>query len=80
LRTIRHRNIEIAPGGRWHYLVQTFPDFQARLDTRVYRRSFALTADLLAAGAPHLGTNGISTMTPAVPMHTLEAVRARRAR
>lgn len=66
-RTIRHRSIEIADDGRWHYMIQELPDFLARLETGHYRRSFALTADLLSAGPPHLGRNGISTMTSETP-------------
>ncbi len=78
LRTIRHRSIEIAEDGRWHYLVHDFPDFLARLDTGVYRRVFSFTVDLLAAGPPHLGSGGISTLTSDVPMAAVQAARERR--
>ncbi len=80
LRTIRHRAIENAEDGRWHYLVHDFPDFVARLDTGVYRRVFSFTVDLLAAGPPHLGSNGISTLTADVPRAAVEAARERRRR
>lgn len=72
VRTIRHRRIDNAPDGRWHYLVHHFPDFLERLDTGAYRRSFAFVADLLAAGRPFLGTDGLSTMTLDTPRHRLE--------
>lgn len=72
VRTIRHRRIANAPDGRWHYLVHHFPDFLERLDTGAYRRSFAFVADLLAAGRPFLGTDGLSTMTLDTPRHRLE--------
>jgi len=71
LRTIRHRSIRIADEGRWHYMVHAFPDFVSRMETGAYTRSFALTADLLAAGPPFLGRNGISTMTADTPRFVL---------
>ena len=77
VRTIRHRSIENAEDGRWHYMVHDFPDFVSRLETGAYRRSFAFTADLLSAGRPHLGQY-ISTMTADTPRGMLEQVRARR--
>ncbi len=79
VRTIRHRRIARAPDGRWHYLVHDFPDFLERLDTGAYRRSFTFTSDLLAAGRPHLGEDGVSTMTRETPRAMLEEVRRRRA-
>lgn len=80
VRTIRHRDIENAEDGRWHYLIHDFPDFVARLDTGAYRRVFSFTVDLLAAGPPHLGSNGISTLTSDVPRAAVAAARARRQR
>lgn len=79
VRTIRQRGIEIAEDGRWHYMVHAFPDFLERLDSGAYPRSFALTADLRSAGAPFLGTNGISTMTRETPRRMLNELRERRA-
>jgi hypothetical protein len=79
VRTIRHRDIEIAEDGRWHYMIHDFADFRSRLDTGVYRRSFALTADLLSAGPPFLGRAGISTMNGDTPRGMLEEFRRRRA-
>jgi hypothetical protein len=78
VRTIRHRNIQIAEDGQWHYLIHDFPDFVARLDTGAYRRVFSFTTDLLAAGPPHLGDAGISTLTAAVPQAAGDALRERR--
>ena len=78
LRTIRHRSVPIAPDGRWHYMVQSHADFIERLDTGYYRRSFALTADLLAAGPPYLGEGGVSTLTADVPQAFRERIRAER--
>ena len=80
VRTIRHRSIENAEDGRWHYLIHDFPDFVARLDTGAYRRVFSFTVDLLAAGPPHLGSNGISTLTADVPRASVERARERRRR
>lgn len=79
VRTLRHRRIANAEDGRWHYLVHDFPDFLERLASGAYRRSFAFTADLLAAGRPYLGEDGISTMTRETPRAMLEEVRRRRA-
>jgi len=79
-RTIRHRRIENAEDGRWHYMIHPFDDFVARLDTGAYRRVFSFTTDLLAAGSPHLGSDGISTMGAEVPRRALEELRSRRAR
>lgn len=71
VRTIRHRRIENAASGDWHYMVHDFRDFLARLETGVYRRSFAFTFDLLSAGAPHLGRH-VSTMTASTPRATVD--------
>ncbi len=79
IRTLRHRSIPLAVDGRWHYLVQDYDDFLGRLDTGVYRRSFAFTADLLAAGPPHIGADGISTLDETVPRAMIEVARERRA-
>lgn len=62
LRTVRRRGFDKAPGGRWHYVVHDFPDFLERLDSGRYGRSFGLMAALRAAGPPHFGTTGISTI------------------
>jgi hypothetical protein len=78
VRTIRHRRIPKAPRGRWHYMVHHFPDFLERLETGAYPRSFTLVADLLAAGAPFLGQDGLSTMTRDTPRRMLERLRASR--
>jgi len=78
VRTIRHRRIPKAPRGRWHYMVHHFPDFLERLDTGAYHRSFALVGDLLAAGPPFLGADGVSTMTRDTPRRALERARASR--
>ncbi|MEM9192515.1 MAG: hypothetical protein AAGF12_25295 [Myxococcota bacterium] len=80
VRTIRHRSIEIARDGRWHYMIHDFADFQSRLDTGAYDRSFAFTADLLSAGPPFLGRNGISTMTRETPRTVFERAQRRQAR
>ncbi len=75
VRTIRHRDTPVAADGRWHFVVQDFTDFEARLATGAYRRSFALTADLLSAGPPHLGRDGLSRMTSEVPHRMAEAAQ-----
>jgi hypothetical protein len=80
VRTIRHRSIANAEDGRWHYLIHDFPDFVARLDTGAYRRVFSFTVDLLAAGPPHLGSGGISTLTADAPRASVERARERRRR
>lgn len=77
VRTIRHRDIPVAQEGRWHYLVHEFADFLERLETGAYKRSFAFASDLLAAGAPFLGADGVSTMTKQTRRAMLEEVRQR---
>ena len=78
VRTIRGRMLQIAEDGRWHYMVHDFPDFMTRLDSGAYRRSFALVADLLAAGPPHHGADGISTMTAETPRPMMDRLVERR--
>jgi hypothetical protein len=56
----------VKPGPRdWHYVVQEMPDFLARLRTGRYRHSFQLVGDILAAGPPSLGADGLSHLTTA---------------
>jgi hypothetical protein len=80
LRTMRHRSVPNAVDGQWHWLVHDYDDFLGRLDTGVYRRSFAFTADLLAVGDARIGPDGLSTMDAAIPRAMLELARERRAR
>src|SRR5262249_27032643 len=79
VRTIHHRRISNAPDDDWHYMVEEAGDFLERLETGFYKRSFALIADLLAAGAPFLGQEGISTMGLDTPRALLEAYRLKSA-
>ncbi len=68
VRTIRYARIKIAKRGRWHYMVQDFPDFLSRIQTGFYPNSYSLIDDLLAAGPPYLNNKkGISTMTAQTP-------------
>jgi hypothetical protein len=71
VRTIRHRRIENAAAGDWHYMVHDFRDFVARISTPPYRRSFAFTLDLLSAGPPHRG-QFVSTMDASTPRAAAE--------
>jgi hypothetical protein len=65
VRTVNHRRL-VKPGPRdWHYVVQEMPDFLARLRTGRYRHSFQLVGDILAAGPPSLGADGLSHLTTA---------------
>jgi hypothetical protein len=79
VRTVNHRRL-VKPGPRdWHYVVQEFPDFLARLRTGRYRHSFQLVGDILAAGPPSLGADGLSHITAAqTPQAALSRVPARR--
>ncbi len=76
VRTTRHPSLPNAAGDRWHYVVQDFGDFGARLRARVYGRSTVMLEDLVGAGAPFVGP-GISRMTAELPRLTLERWRAR---
>jgi hypothetical protein len=78
LRTDRSRKLKRAPGGRWHYVVHDFRDFLERIETGAYPRSFALIADLIAAGPPALGETGVSTINRHIPRRMLQLVRERR--
>ncbi len=79
VRTVNHRRL-VKPGPRdWHYVVQEMPDFLARLRTGAYRHSFQLVADILAAGPPTVGADGLSHITAAqTPQHAGRQVAARR--
>jgi len=79
VRTVNHRRL-VKPGPRdWHYVVQEMPDFLARLRTGRYRHSFQLVGDILAAGPPSLGADGLSHITAAqTPQAALSRVPARR--
>lgn len=77
VRTIRNRVVLPAEGGRWHFMVHQFADFIERMQSGHYPRSFAMVADLVAAGPPHRGRYGISTMNTSTPRTLLE--RAARA-
>ena len=74
VRTIRHRRIDNAEDGRWHYMVQDFSDFLERLESGAYPRSYLLVDDLVHAGSPHVG-DGISVMTKDTPRHALARTR-----
>lgn len=80
VRTVNHRRL-VKPGPRdWHYVVQEMPDFLVRLRTGAYRHSFQLVADILAAGPPTMGADGLSHITAAqTPRNAETQVNARRA-
>ena len=79
VRTVNHRRL-VKPGPRdWHYVVEDMPDFLARLHTGLYRHSFQLVADILAAGPPTMGASGLSHITAQTPQHAAAEVSARRA-
>jgi hypothetical protein len=67
VRTIHHPRIPNAGPNDWHYVVQEMPDFLSRMDAG-YRHSFLFVADLLAGGARVVGADGLSVLSPAVPM------------
>jgi hypothetical protein len=79
VRTGRSRWLKKAVPGRWHYVVHDFHDFLERLESGAYPRSFAIMADLTAAGPPFLGDSGVSTITADTPRKMLEMVRRREA-
>lgn len=78
VRTIRHQEIANAEDDRWHYVVQDFSDFRARLETGAYARSTLLLEDLVASEA-HIG-HGISRLNAEVPQVVLQRRQARAAR
>lgn len=79
VRTVNHRRLVKAGPRDWHYVVQELPDFLARLRTGRYRHSFQLVGDILAAGPPSLGADGLSHITAAqTPQAALSRVPARR--
>jgi len=79
VRTVNHRRL-VKPGPRdWHYVVQPMSDFLARLRTGAYRHSFQLVSDILAAGPPTMGADGLSHITAQTPQHAAEQVSDRRA-
>ena len=80
IRTVRNRHILPAEGGRWHFMVHEFADFVSRIESGFYPRSFGLLADLLAAGAPYRGHEGISTMTSSTPRSMAERLARQRRR
>lgn len=63
VRTTRHARLSNAHGDSWHYIVHGLDDFSDRLDTGNYPHASAILSDLLAAGPPAIGRNGISVMT-----------------
>jgi len=67
VRTIHHPRIPDAGPNDWHYVVQEMPDFLSRMDAG-YHHSFAFVADLLAGGKRVVGDDGLSLLSPAVPM------------
>lgn len=78
VRTVRHRRL-VNPGPHdWHYVVEDMPDFLARLHTGLYRHSFQLVADILAAGPPTMGQNGLSHITAQTPQRAAADVHERR--
>jgi hypothetical protein len=77
VRTDRSKRLKKADPGRWHYVVQDFRDFVERMESGAYPRSFAIIADLTAAGSPFLGDSGISTITTDTPRKMLTRVRRR---
>jgi len=78
VRTVRNRHVLPAESGRWHFMVHQFDDFVARIESGFYPRSFGLVADLLAAGPPHRGHDGISTMDSTTPRAMAERSARRR--
>lgn len=78
VRTIRHQEIANAEDDRWHYVIQDFGDFRARIDTGAYPRSTLLLEDLVAA-EEHVGA-GISRLSSDVPQAVLQRRQARAAR
>ena len=78
VRTVRNRHVLPAEAGRWHFMVHQFDDFVSRIESGFYPRSFGLVADLLAAGPPHRGHAGISTMDSTTPRTMAERSARRR--
>lgn len=78
VRTLRDKRLPNARGDKWHYIVQELVDFQERLETGVYTRSYTLIDDLVDAGAPYVGQE-LSTIDRKMPRGHLQRRRATRA-
>lgn len=65
LRTAYHPRLQSAPRDHWHYIVQPYPDYLARLATGRYLYANSITEDLIRA---HRGGDGSSVIDDSVPM------------
>jgi len=65
LRTAYHPRLQSAPHDHWHYIVQPFADYLARLATGRYLYANSITEDLIRTGR---GGDGSSVIDDSVPM------------
>jgi len=65
LRTAYHPRLRSAPHDHWHYIVQPYPDYLARLATGRYLCANTITEDLIRTNR---GGDGASVIDDSVPM------------
>ena len=65
LRTVFSPRLTSAPRDHWHYVVQPFPDYLARLGTGNYLHANTIVEDLIRA---HRGGSGASVIDGSIPM------------
>lgn len=71
LRTVHHDRLPDARFGRWHYVVQPFGDYLARLATGHYLYANSVVEDLIRTGRRGATeTQGLSILDGSVPMRT----------
>lgn len=71
LRTVHNPRLPDARYGRWHYVVQPFRDYLARLATGHYLYANSVVEDLLRTGRRGATeTEGLSILDGSVPMRT----------
>jgi hypothetical protein len=71
VRTVHHWRLQTAKPNdytEWHYMVQDFPDFKARMDAG-YRSSFRLVRDVAVHRAESASGDSLSLLTAKVPIH-----------
>jgi hypothetical protein len=71
VRTVHHWRLQTAKPNdytEWHYMVQDFPDFKARMNAG-YRSSFRLVRDIAVHRAESASGEALSLLTSKVPIH-----------
>lgn len=71
VRTVHHWRLQTAKPNdytEWHYMVEDFPDFKARMNAG-YRSSFRLVRDVAVHRAESASGDALSLLTAKVPIH-----------